>query len=1182
MTNQNLNNLLKNCTVKLSEPKSKKAGTGFFVARNLILTCYHVISGAENGFIDVLWYQDNQLINSKAKIIKQIYNTNEKINPDLALLELQDKEINHSFISFNSEINMGDALWGFGYPENAFTESESIDLSFVDITGGEIPLLKLHGQLVSKGYSGSPVLNIRTGAICGMITLRRVETNNSFATPTSTILSYFNELGHIKNDIWLKAQYGSILFILSEVITERTKFYYSTLLEEKHSMLLDINIEREKEIEEEDQAAKILKDYNKDRDKIKTIKNVWEPINLLEILESKDDYILVNSSGMGKTTYLKFIELQILKLLKSNIENNIQYVLYIPLFVTSNQLNKASEKLQTLLQEDYHYKDLLTKGLIKEDFSNIILIIDGLDQAEKQGAIINSFKLERMSNYRKARIIISSREDASKLISENFKRIKLLLPNKDEVIKYLEHKNFEKIEHFIEESEELITVPILLKMLKTILDKEDISSINYKTDLYNQFTDILIKEEQGKNRERPLPVINFLQSTDNVWSYFERISFKSIIKGEILEIDNKFIFDEFPKRSNSDIDAFKEQIILNIGIITELFETDQNKGKSSFRHQSFQAYFAARYIKKNCPDLIEKIIKDISFIYSDVWQEVIRFFIGLEDNNTRLEHIIKGLHSPNDDLLNKRLIFSINCLNETGLKISFENRLINELIEDIFRMDYLRSSAFQQINLLKNTTMANSIINLIKPYLNKTEGYHLEYKSTVIDIIGKIGNYKHVDIILTFVSYRTERIKSKAISSISQIGNHKNVDALIPLITKGNRPDLNLAFVKLVSNIGKPKDTPLLRLLLINKRFEYKHECIVGFGNIGSLKDLNFLKQVKNYHLYDFTEEAIANILSRTDRTKLRIHLNDKSIIVQRAAIIALGRIGTSDDTYLLRKFISDKDQRIKINALETLKKIGTKKDLELIMPLLQRKIISNEIKIALAKLIGKIGGESELVWLKGLLTEDSLDIQLAALISIAQLGISESKIIILDLFMQLNKFEYQDYNNSSSGKNFLLNRETVSTLLQSFGNVASDKDVLLLIPFLRSTHNYWQRLAAAAFKQCCSHTNIKILLDLLDNRSEFIQDLAINIILSITEDTYVDLIRSKLTIYKPMQYINFLNTNGKISDIITLKQFFNHKDYHVETNAIKAILQIHERHSKENVSKFLENYLQDSLASHP
>jgi hypothetical protein len=182
--------LLQQCTVKLTLPGRMGWGTGFFVAPEWILTCTHVVQEATGQPIQVRW--QNQENWTQAVVERSL------LDPyDLALLRVTlPIDANPPCVCLDAAIQSRDPLYLFGYPDQDFPNGCPVTLSCEGLTGDEPALIKFALGQVRPGMSGSPLLNQRTGKVCGIVKFTR---DRSFdlgggAVPTSVILAQFPEL----------------------------------------------------------------------------------------------------------------------------------------------------------------------------------------------------------------------------------------------------------------------------------------------------------------------------------------------------------------------------------------------------------------------------------------------------------------------------------------------------------------------------------------------------------------------------------------------------------------------------------------------------------------------------------------------------------------------------------------------------------------------------------------------------------------------------------------------------------------------------------------------------------------------------------------------------------------------------------------------------------------------------
>ena len=94
---------------------------------------------------------------------------------DLALLVVGEASVMVDLPSIlpSSVVAVGDLLWAYGHPDGMFRAGQPASFVYEGQSRRSdqdpLRLLRMRGTPVSAGFSGSPVVNRRTGAVCGMI-----------------------------------------------------------------------------------------------------------------------------------------------------------------------------------------------------------------------------------------------------------------------------------------------------------------------------------------------------------------------------------------------------------------------------------------------------------------------------------------------------------------------------------------------------------------------------------------------------------------------------------------------------------------------------------------------------------------------------------------------------------------------------------------------------------------------------------------------------------------------------------------------------------------------------------------------------------------------------------------------------------------------------------------------------
>lgn len=194
-------------------------GTGFFLGPQHVLTCAHVVPGRNEGDKVTLCLEDGQ--QHAAAILR----LTSPIWPDIALLKIETHS--HDIqVRFGRELGLGDPLYAFGFPiYGSQQRADGMEGEFEGVTWRHLtndnagtswpalPLIKFKESLVVQGFSGSPLLNLRTCEVVGVVSesLGRSAAVGGWAIPASAILETFSDVAdqtakrHRVYGVWDKA-----------------------------------------------------------------------------------------------------------------------------------------------------------------------------------------------------------------------------------------------------------------------------------------------------------------------------------------------------------------------------------------------------------------------------------------------------------------------------------------------------------------------------------------------------------------------------------------------------------------------------------------------------------------------------------------------------------------------------------------------------------------------------------------------------------------------------------------------------------------------------------------------------------------------------------------------------------------------------------------------------------------
>ena len=214
--------LFRQCVVRISDGAGTLLGTGFFVAPGQVITCAHVVHGA--AAIQVSWQGQlaSAAVTGAVPPLDTVADPGAYPLPDLALLSLRNEtqDWNHPCVRLMTGHPALDrapeVLYLAGYTiEHAgttaltgtTTEFESV------ICEDEHTFYKLKRGQVLPGFSGSPLLNLRTGSVAGIAESSRGRHADlgGFAVPAAALAAAFpqvaeaNQAFHGRDTRWMDA-----------------------------------------------------------------------------------------------------------------------------------------------------------------------------------------------------------------------------------------------------------------------------------------------------------------------------------------------------------------------------------------------------------------------------------------------------------------------------------------------------------------------------------------------------------------------------------------------------------------------------------------------------------------------------------------------------------------------------------------------------------------------------------------------------------------------------------------------------------------------------------------------------------------------------------------------------------------------------------------------------------------
>ena len=402
---------------------------------------------------------------------------------------------------------------------------------------------------------------------------------------------------------------------------------------------------------------------------------VWRQYNIENDSDLSGAYILRSDVGTGKTTFLRHLQLELLK-------QNGKIPVYIHASEIENWEDISDKSLETHIKKTvvtYASNALPSNLWIEAVKKNSILLIDGLDQITGVGTAHRNIldDLLRMARYLnpKISILIASRPIAVISAEDNesvsFLRLKPFSLN---VQKIYFGKHFRRANEICNRDSKMLGIPMLAYMLRFLIHNKQDENIATRKDLYERLIEyVFIKYKHDKlsiSRNKRIEILKALK----------KISYEALIDEEInhQQIPLEFCWKQIAELDlHIDVDDLTKH-----GITNFIAEKTVGDEVLLFSHQSFQEYLAAEWANMS-EDRITYLIQNY---WNPKYKETIKFLCGMKNCET-LRTMLHLSVAFFDNQIFSRLFFLAECMGEftNDLNDKLEGR-VTSILNSIARV----------------------------------------------------------------------------------------------------------------------------------------------------------------------------------------------------------------------------------------------------------------------------------------------------------------------------------------------------------------------------------------------------------------------------------------------------------------------------------------------------------------
>ncbi|MDD5530571.1 MAG: HEAT repeat domain-containing protein [bacterium] len=744
---------------------------------------------------------------------------------------------------------------------------------------------------------------------------------------------------------------------------------------------------------------------------------------------------IVADSGIGKTTFLKWLFNEI-------VQGNIQTDLlpfYLPPTASPNFATK--EKLVDLICSYFNAPLEGCKSFIRNEIEqgNCLFLVDSLDQMGTTGAVTQGLQ----TGFGRNIVVLTSRHGREEYFSRNkFTELKLEEFDLSQTDAYLGNLKEHPVVKAISDPN-ILKVPILLKMIKSVLGKKDILKIETKSDLYKEFINQILKREQRLQEGRQKCSIDYRE----IHNYLQKLAYNSLRAGYLGQFPRGKIgkFLELEESNPATGIVIKE--LLDRPIVVEIMES--KKDEVAFRHRSFQEYLAAERLSEI---LKEKKVEEIEGeLFHPDWEESLKFLSGLmKDDVKKVEEIAMFLLNPPEiekyvplKLYKGNVQKALLWINEILPVIDKRNSVETEEIHKIIS---------QQIKEFQKTWLGNYLYDIY------------------LEIFSQSNN--STEIIELFIKLLKDNYwaRTRVAKAIGKIKSEKAVAPLIEALEDKNKYVFQtIGYIKAFGEIKSEKAVPSLIKLLEDKDAEIRKASVEALGEIKS-------------------KEAVRSLI------KL---LKDKGEWIRRVSVETLGKMQSEEAVGPLIKLLKDKDAEIRKASVEALGEIKSKEAVPSLIKLLEDKEEKEWVKRTSAEALGNIKSEKAVPTLIKLLEDKSEDVRRIATVALGEMRSEKAVPSLIKLLEDKNESKWIRRTSAEALGNIKSEKAVPSiielledewgreTAVEVLGKMQSEKAVPSLIKLLENKDEEVRKITIDVLGKIKSEKAVPTLIKLLEDKGE-------------------------------------------------------------------------------------------------